>query len=164
MTRRSKQWYRNLQAVVPWRAMTDHERRWSVPPQPYRLLLVLAVWPMRTGSMAAPAVGAPGGGAIAIPAMRALTVVAHIGTRSGSGVKAGDKKVMAPSWVSRGLHSESGGGRGLTARMLSVLIKDYQFRICLSTTFYDFRKIFFQIETKTVNSEAGVRCGAGRAK
>jgi hypothetical protein len=27
-----------------------------------------------------------------------------------------DKKVMAPSWVSRGLHSESGGGRGLTAR------------------------------------------------
>jgi hypothetical protein len=27
-----------------------------------------------------------------------------------------DKRVMAPSWVSRGLHSESGGGRGLTAR------------------------------------------------
>ena len=25
------------------------------------------------------------------------------------------KKVMAPSWVTRGLHSESGGGRGLTA-------------------------------------------------
>jgi hypothetical protein len=30
--------------------------------------------------------------------------------------KTGDKKVVAPSWVSRGLHSESGGGRGLTAR------------------------------------------------
>jgi hypothetical protein len=62
---------------------------------------------------------------------------------------------MAPSWVSRGLHSESGGGRGLTARMLSVLIKDYQFRICLSTTFYHFGKIFLCAETKAVNQRVG---------
>ena len=26
------------------------------------------------------------------------------------------KKAVAPSWVTRGLHSESGGGRGLAAR------------------------------------------------
>jgi len=26
------------------------------------------------------------------------------------------KKSKAPSWVTRGLHSENGGGRGLTAR------------------------------------------------
>ena len=70
---------------------------------------------------------------------------------------------MAPSWVSRGLHSESGGGRGLTARMLSVLIKDYQFRICLSTTFYHFCKIFFHIENKPVNSRAG-RFGVWRLR
>src|ERR1035438_7180836 len=29
--------------------------------------------------------------------------------------KLGSQKVMAPSWVTRGLHSEGGGGRGLTA-------------------------------------------------
>src|ERR1039458_10370429 len=49
--------------------------------------------------------------------------------------------------------------------MLSVLIKDYQFRVCLSTTFYHFFKIFLCAETKAVNSGwDGLgfrRCGGG---
>ena len=43
----------------------------------------------------------------------------------------------------RGLHSEGGGGRGLTARMLSVLKPDYQFQISLSSIFKKISKIFW---------------------
>ena len=46
--------------------------------------------------------------------------------RRGFSTKEVDKKSSGPElWVSRGLHSESGGGRGLTARMLSLLFRYY---------------------------------------
>jgi hypothetical protein len=38
----------------------------------------------------------------------------------------GDQKLKAPSWVTRGLHSEEDGGRGLTAFGCCLLKTDYQ--------------------------------------